>query len=190
MALRHRIVRHVRVRAGDLVPHEHNARRHPREQRQALQDLYQEVGFARSLLAQELPDGRLKLLDGHLRRKMHPDEIVEVEVLDVTDDEARKLLLSLDPLAALAEYDPDTLDELRSLTETDSESLHNLWQSLDADSEEARCAWEQPEESGPRPPAKSREQYLILIECVDEASQLSLLERFQKEGLSCRALLS
>jgi hypothetical protein len=52
------------------------------------------VGFARSLLAYELPDGRLKLLDGHLRRDLDPDLEVDVEILDVTDDEARVLLLS------------------------------------------------------------------------------------------------
>jgi hypothetical protein len=40
------------------------------------------LGFARSLLAYELPDGRLKLIDGHLRRDIDPDMEVEVEVLD------------------------------------------------------------------------------------------------------------
>jgi hypothetical protein len=50
--------------------------------------LYREVGFARSLLASEMPDGRLKLLDGHRRRDLDPD--TEVEVLDVSDEEARR----------------------------------------------------------------------------------------------------
>ena len=71
-------------------------------QRAALQALCREVGFARSLLAYELPDGRLKLLDGHLRRDLDPDMLVDVEILDVNDDEARALLLSIDPLAAQA----------------------------------------------------------------------------------------
>src|SRR5205807_2010611 len=104
-SVRNRIVRHVRVRAGDLVPHELNPRRHPAAQRQALLDLYGEVGFARSLLAFALPDGRLKLIDGHLRQQLDPDMEVDVEVLDVNEEEARKLLLSIDPLAALAEND-------------------------------------------------------------------------------------
>jgi aldose 1-epimerase len=39
----------------------------------------------------ELPDGKLKLIDGHLRADLHPDLIVDVEVLDVTDAEARAL---------------------------------------------------------------------------------------------------
>ena len=55
-------------------------------------------------MAYELPDGRLKLIDGHLRRDIEPDMEVEVEVLDVNDDEARALLLSIDPLAGLAWY--------------------------------------------------------------------------------------
>src|SRR5205085_8003854 len=96
--IRNRIKGHRRVRAGDLVPHELNFRLHPEAQRAALQGLYREVGFARSLLAYELPDGRLKLLDGHLPRDLDPDMQVGVEVLDVTDDEARALLLSIEPL--------------------------------------------------------------------------------------------
>src|SRR5271156_4122342 len=101
--IRNRIKSHIRVRAGDLVPHELNPRRHSEAQRDMLRALYGEIGFARSLLAYELPDGRLKLIDGHLRRDLDPDLEVDVEVLDVNDEEARALLLSIDPLAALAE---------------------------------------------------------------------------------------
>jgi hypothetical protein len=88
--IRNRINGHRRVRAGDLLIHELNYRLHPQRQREAIQALDREVGFARSLLCYELPDGRLKLIDGHLRRELDPD--MEVEVLDVTDEEARTLL--------------------------------------------------------------------------------------------------
>src|SRR5262245_14286905 len=120
--IRNRIVRHIRVRAGDLVPHELNPRTHSGAQRRALQLLYQEIGFARSLLAYELADGRLKLIDGHLRAEMDPEQEVDVEVLDVNDAEARALILSIDPLAQLAEYDAGTLDALRRITETESDA--------------------------------------------------------------------
>ena len=121
--IRNRIKGHRRVRAGELVPHEWNYRLHPDGQKDALWALYREVGFARSLLAYELPDGRLKLIDGHLRKDVDPDMLVDVEVLDVSDEEARKLLLSIDPLAQLAEYDPTRLAELRSLTSSSSDAL-------------------------------------------------------------------
>src|SRR5215472_15283660 len=128
-ARRNRIKEHRRVRAGDLVPHEHNWRRHPRAQRAALEALYREVGFARSLLAYELPDGRLKLLDGHLRRDLDPDMLVDVEVLDVNDDEARALLLSIDPLAALAETQEQLHNRLLELTPTVSPELQTAWEA-------------------------------------------------------------
>src|SRR5256885_16115074 len=119
--IRNRIKAHRRVRAGDLVPHEWNFREHPDTQRAALQALYAEIGFARSLLAYELPDGRLKLIDGHLRRQLDPEMMVEVEVLDLTDEEARKMLLSVDPLTTLAGHDEGKRAELRRLTKSSSD---------------------------------------------------------------------
>lgn len=190
MNVRNRIVRHVRVRAGDLVPHEHNARAHPDVQKRALLALYAEVGFARSLLAYELPDGRLKLIDGHLRQRLDPEMIVEVEVLDVGDEEARKLLLSIDPLAALAEYDAGRLDELRALTRSDSDALTNLWRSVGDAGKQAEEKAKKARSDEPKLPATPTTQYFVLIECADEAAQVALLERLMREGLTCRALLS
>src|SRR5207253_4924324 len=127
--IRNRIKCHRRVRAGDLVPHELNFRLHPEHQKAALQALYAEVGFARSLLAFELPDGRLKLIDGHLRRDLDPEMEVDVEVLDVNDDEARALLLSIDPLAALAQMQEQIHQRLLEITTTDFEELNAAWRA-------------------------------------------------------------
>src|SRR5438445_13251893 len=127
--IRNRIVAHRRLRAGELLPHEWNFRLHPESQKAALQALYAEVGFARSLLAYELPDGRLKLIDGHLRRDIDPEMEVDVEVLDVTEDEARALLLSIDPLAALAEMQEQIHRRLLEITPTDSSALAAAWQA-------------------------------------------------------------
>jgi hypothetical protein len=187
--IRNRIKAHRRVRAGDLLPHELNPRRHPDTQRQALLDLYHEVGFARSLLAYELPDGRLKLIDGHLRRDIDPDMTVDVEVLDVDDAEARALLLSIDPLAQLAEHDADVLQQLREGTATQSDALTNLWDAIGrgGGAVEQSLARAREESDAAEVPA---EQFLILVTCPDEATQRQLLERFQQEGLACKALVS
>jgi len=183
-SIRNRIKSHRRVRAGDLVPHELNFRLHPESQRLALEALYREVGFARSLLAYELPDGRLKLLDGHLRRDMDPDMLVDVEVLDVNDDEARALLLSIDPLAALAQTQSQLHDRLLELTATDSADLEAAWQAA-----AEACLVALPDPTSP-PARAAGEQFLVLITCRDEKHQLELLHRFASEGLECRALLS
>jgi DNA modification methylase len=127
---RNRIKAHRRVRAGDLLPHELNFRVHPELQKRALLGLYQEVGFARSLLAYELPDGRLKLIDGHLRRDLDPDMEVDVEILDVTDAEARLLLSSMDPLVALAQSSKDQLEKLLKEINPQSAALQTMLADL------------------------------------------------------------
>ena len=181
--IRNRIVGHRRVRAGDLVPHEWNFRTHPELQKAALEALYREVGFARSLLAYALPDGRLKLIDGHLRRDMDPDMEVEVEVLDVTEEEARTLLLSIDPLAALAEQQEQLRERLLELTPTDSEELQAAWH---ASAEAYRQAVAEGKGLGEEALA---EQFYVLITCRDDAHQREMLARFQAEGLACKAVL-
>jgi hypothetical protein len=181
--IRNRIKGHRRVRAGDLVPHEWNYRLHPEQQRAALQALYQEIGFARSLLAYELPDGRLKLIDGHLRRDLDPDMEVDVEVLDVTEEEARALLLSIDPLAALAETQEQLHQRLRELTPAASPDLEVVWQTAAEAGQETLADRMAGDVSFP-------EQYLILVTCRDEKQQVELLARFCGEGLECRALVA
>jgi hypothetical protein len=182
--VRNRIKKHVRLKAGALVPHELNPRRHSEAQRAALQALYAEIGFARSLLAYELPDGRLKLIDGHLRRSLDPELEVDVEVLDVNDDEARALLLSLDPLALLGSYDQEALTQLQAATETSRDTLSALWAVVQAQDRGVREELER----ATRPPPAVTEQYLVLVECGSEAEQVALLLRLGDEGLKCRAL--
>jgi hypothetical protein len=182
--IRNRIKGHRRVRAGELIPHELNFRLHPEAQQAALRDLYQEVGFARSLLAYELPDGRLKLIDGHLRRDLDPNLEVDVEILDVNDAEARTLLLSMDPLAALAQTHTEIHDRLRALTQTDSEALNALWQgAADAAAKTEELLHAEPVDPGP-------EQFLILVTCRDDEQQRALLQQFTEQGLACRAVQS
>lgn len=180
--IRNRIARHVRVRAGELVPHELNPRIHTDAQRRALQLLYEEIGFARSLLAYELPDGRLKLIDGHLRAGMDPEHEVDVEVLDVNDAEARALLLAIDPLAQLAGYEAETLERLRQTAEADSAAVRSLWEILQDASARTH------ERLGRAAPAEMPgEQFYVLIECDGEEQQTELLARFRAEGLRCQA---
>lgn len=189
--IKSRVKEHRRVRAGDLVPHELNPRIHSETQRKALNALYEEIGFARSVLAYEtVIDGevKLKLIDGHLRQSMDPDMELDVEVLDVSDAEARKLLLSIDPLAQLANFDDEVLAQLRSVTESDNEVLNELWASLAQRDEQTIKQIKVPTEKVETDPIP--EQFIVLIECSNEEEQIKLLRQFKKNGLKCRALTS
>ncbi len=71
----------------------------------------------------------MKLIDGHLRRDLDPDLEVKVEVLDVTDEEARALLLSIAPLAELAGVQVQLRDRLREVAPPVSPELEAAWQA-------------------------------------------------------------
>lgn len=182
--MRNRIKTHRKVRVGDLVPHEANPRLHTEPQRHALRALLGEIGFARSVLAYELADGRLKLIDGHLRKEeIDPNAEIDVEVLDVSDDEARRLLLAIDPLAQLAGYDVEMLAGLREIVEADSAAVRDLWAAVDEAGRGTRARLAETDRADEPLP----EQFLIVVECADEAEQTRLLAEFQKAGLRCSA---
>jgi hypothetical protein len=184
-SIRNRIVAHVTVRAGDLVPHPNNWRRHPPDQCRALEDSLAELGDVRSLLGYRLPDGRIQLIDGHLRRDLDPERTVTVELVDLSEEEAAKALLTLDPLAALADTDAKAVQTLFTVLRTESESLRSLWQRLFKPDDSARKALDTNDE-----PQAPPERFMVLIECADEAEQVALLERFGAEGLRCKAIVS
>ena len=134
MTIRDRITELRRVRAGDLKPNPHNWREHPEAQRAALEGVLAEVGYADALLARELSDGSLELVDGHLRAGLDPDQKVPVLILDIDEAEAAKLLTVLDPLANMAEADEEALGKLLAEIETENEGLAAMLEGLAAES--------------------------------------------------------
>jgi hypothetical protein len=115
---------------------------------------------------------------------MDPDMEVDVEILDVKDDEARELLLSIDPLAALALTQTQLHERLRELTPTGSDDLRALWE---ATAHAHLAALDAPSWPGVQ---VVPEQWLILVTCRDEKEQRALLERFGHDGVKCKPLLS
>jgi DNA modification methylase len=124
-----RVVELRRVRAGELIPHPNNWRTHPDPQRDALEAALKEIGMADALKAWQRPDGRLELIDGHLRAEIL-DQEVPVLVLNLDEHEAAKMLLTFDPLSAMAEADRTRLALLESLVDFDSDVLTAIMKEL------------------------------------------------------------
>ncbi len=186
MKIRDRIKELRRVRAGDLKPSPRNWRTHPDSQRAALEGVLSEIGYADALLARELPDGTLEIVDGHLRQSLNPDQEVPVLVLDVTEAEATKLLAVIDPLAGMAEADEEALGKLLAEIETDSEGLAAMLDEL-------------VDENGLGPEAEPAQSpaidigdmvYRVIVQVSDEAQQADLIERLESEGFTCLPLMS
>jgi hypothetical protein len=184
--VRDRVKELRRVKASELRPSPSNWRTHPAAQRDALQGLLAEVGFAGALLARELDDGTLELVDGHLRAETLPDAEVPVLVLDVDAAEARKLLASFDPIAAMAQADAGKLDALLREVDTGNAALQEMLAGLAEKSGVVPPVLPEPGDAGREAVADS---WGVVVECEDEGQQVELLARFAAEGLKCRALV-
>jgi DNA modification methylase len=135
--IRDRVRELRRVKAKELRHNPKNWRRHPQAQADALRGLLSEIGYADALLAREQADGSLMLIDGHLRAETTPDTVVPVLVVDVTEDEADKLLLTLDPLAGMAQADSERIKALLATVKSDDEAVGALLEMI-ADQAEPR----------------------------------------------------
>ena len=131
--IRDRIKELRRVKASELSPSPKNWRTHPKAQVDALSGILTEVGYADALLARELPDGSLEIIDGHCRRELTPDQEVPVLILDLDEAEAAKLMTVLDPLAAMAEANEQALGELLAGLDTENEALQAMLDGLAAE---------------------------------------------------------
>jgi hypothetical protein len=108
---------------------------------------------------------------------------VPVLVLDVTSEEAAKLLLVIDALAEMAGADAGRLSALLKQVRTGNAAVQSV---LDRLAEQ----WTSPAEAA----SKSQNwpdvahAYQLVVDCGDEARQEELYERLTSEGFKCRVL--
>lgn len=111
-AWKSRIVGHDKLNPIYLVAHPANYKAHPKEQAAQLKAVIDDVGFVRSVTVNRRTS---TILDGHLRVALAIQQRqpwIDVELVDLTEAEERKVLATMDPLAGLAELDQKKLDEL------------------------------------------------------------------------------
>ncbi|MCI0335263.1 MAG: hypothetical protein L0228_18800 [Planctomycetes bacterium] len=185
MQIRDRIKELRRVRASDLRPNPRNWRLHPPQQQDALRGVLAEVGYADALLARELHDGTLMLIDGHLRAETTPESIVPVLVLDVDEAEADKILLTHDPLAGMAIVCDEHLQSLLAEVQTESEAVRGLFETLANGQRAGGMEHGVPVE---RVEMKIPESYQVVVECRDEEDQRAVFDRMRADGYRCRVL--
>jgi hypothetical protein len=186
MQIRDRIKELRRVPAHELRPNPKNWRTHPPAQQDALRGMLAEIGYAGALLARELNDGSLELIDGHLRAETTPDLPVPVLVLDLSDDEADRLLATYDPLGTMAAVDDAALQSLLANVLIENSAVQAMLNDIVATAGN-------PNSHKPGEPF-SREVELpqlfqIVVECENEQQQKQLYEQLTTQGYKCRVLI-
>lgn len=180
MYIKDRIKELRRVPASELLPNPKNWRTHPEAQKNVLQGLLAEVGYADALIAREREDGSLELIDGHLRAETTPQQEVPVLVLDVSEAEADKILATLDPLSAMAGKNEVLLTELIQGMETQSQAVQAMLEKSLTSQEAAEPVF--------REEIVVPEVFQVVVECESETQQGEVYERLRSEGFQCRLL--
>jgi hypothetical protein len=183
--IRDRIKELRRVRASELAPNPRNWRTHPEAQRDALRGVLAEVGYADALLARELPDGKLEIVDGHLRAETTPDAMVPVLVLDVDEQEALKILLTHDPLADMAVADGRKVNDLVESCPFEHPQVNEMLVELQQRLASASASFS---DANDRPEVEIPASFQVVVECQDERQQQTVYERMREEGFRCRVL--
>ena len=148
---RNRIVGHGDEPPGRLIANPANWRIHPMAQQQALAGALSDVGW----VAQVIVNRRSGyLVDGHLRVELalaRGEPSVPVTYVDLSPEEERLVLASLDPLGAMAGADAAKLEELlRDLVPND-DALSAMLAELADQSGIVRAGLTDPEAAPPLP---------------------------------------
>ena len=118
-----RITGHGEEAPDQLLAHPSNWRNHPKAQREALRAVLDTVGYVAQVIVNQRTG---HLVDGHLRVEealSHGQPAIPVVYVDLSEDEERLVLASLDPLSAMATTDEAKLRELLAEVSVDSEAL-------------------------------------------------------------------
>jgi len=178
------------VAAEELADNPRNWRRHPAGQVAALKELIgdPEIGWAGVLLFNERTG---RLIDGHARKEsVAPDTLVPVVIGSWSEAAERKILVTLDPLASMAQADADELRKLLDEVELDGEALAGVNETLRGLLVEEPGTGDGQIDSAAGQGQSAATEYRVVVDCANAAQQAELLKRFAAEGLTCRGLQS
>ena len=136
----------IKVRVSDLVEHPKNFRVHSDDQKAVFGQLIDELGWFGAPDVFRNKKGKLQLIDGHMRKEylieeFGADAMIEVNVTNLTEDEALVALVTHDAIGAMAGNDTDRVTALLNKLESEDGGVGRILDELAAkvgiDSEEA-----------------------------------------------------
>jgi DNA modification methylase len=150
---RNRITGHGEADPKVLIPNPANWRTHPREQHRALAGAMTEVGWVAQVLVNRTTG---HVVDGHLRVELaisRNEATVPVTYVELSEDEERLVLATLDPLAAMASADTAKLAELLADLTPSDDALRSVLAELADRNGIGRVGLTDPDEVPPVPDA-------------------------------------
>ena len=187
------------VAAGQLKANPRNWRRHPESQVAAFRAVLAEVGFVSPVLFNETTG---HLIDGHMRASSVPPEtVLPVLVGQWSAEQEREILATHNPVAGLAEIDPENTRALLARVQSQSPAIQAMLELLEKqvddsgvlsrDEDDADDGDEDAGEDGGGGGEKETEipqTYAIMIRCDDKLDQKTLTKALERDGLAAQAV--
>lgn len=127
---RNRIVGYGEERVEDLLFNPHNWRVHPRDQQEAIATVMGRIGWVQNVIVNKRTG---HLVDGHARALLadrNEEVTVPVTYVDLSEEEEMEVILTFDPLGAMAAVAKDKMAELIGSIDADAE-MARLMSHLD-----------------------------------------------------------
>lgn len=127
--IKNRIVGHGEKPAAEFVSNPLNWRKHPKAQLAALKAVLNDIGWVQDVIVNAQTG---QLIDGHARVELallSKESVPYVEV-DLSSEEEKLILSTLDPLSAMASTDNDKLEALLREVSTENATLVTLLDEL------------------------------------------------------------
>ena len=162
---KNRIVGSDVVDPNKLIENPLNWRVHNEFQKRSLGGALDEVGWVQPIVVNQ---NTMVIIDGHLRVSLaieRGETQIPIILVDLDEQEQKKVLATLDPLAALAGTDVPAYSELIEGVETDDLWLREMMQRIGDDSEPEKEEKEEPglDESVPELEMKPFEHYDYIV---------------------------
>lgn len=184
---RNRIVGNGEQAAIAFMANPANWRVHPKAQREALTGVLDDVGWVQYVIVNKTTGN---VVDGHARieeaLKLGDDTPVPFIEVELSEEEEHKILLTLDPISALAAADKANLQALLDSASFDNAAVNQMLSDLAIDAGLIMDNIADDSHANEEIPS----QWAIMIECSSEAEQKELLDRLMEEGVKCKALIS
>ena len=169
------------VRADTLRTNPRNWRRHGEGQLAAIRESLDGVGWAGALLFNERTG---RLIDGHGRLEVvKPTDVVPVLVGSWTEEQENQILLTLDPISAMADFDAGSLVDLLADVDLDTPGLLECAAGLENMLPQPELPDADNVHDGGQPPAT---RHTIIITCDGPEHQAELLDRLIAMGLAAK----
>lgn len=188
MNWQNRIVGHGKETPSSLLANPQNWRIHPQNQHRAIEATMGSIGWIQEVIV-NVTTGHL--VDGHLRvmaaMRADDDRPVPVLYVELTEDEERAALATLDPIGELAEADTEALANLRFEIDSLPPELDELIEQLLGAPETGQDD-EIDIDPGLPDPLEDEGSLAVLVSADSEAQQSRIYDELQSMGFDVRVV--